>query len=401
MADHFREDRASGHTGLLVAGLALGAAAMYLADPEAGRRRRARLRDRYAHASHLLQRGADIVLRDASHRAAGTAAALRGWIDARNAGIDDVVLEERLRSALGRATAHSHALKARVVGGNVTLTGDAFAREAPRIVACVERTRGVSSVDNRLRLHETTENFPTLLGHGHRGGARFEPLQENWSPAWRSLAGAIGAGLALAGWIRGGLHGLALGTTGAGMFARAVTNRDLRALVGIDQARRGVVVRKTVHIDAPVEEVYRHWTIESFPGWMSHVRSVKPLGDGRHHWVVDGPAGVAIEWDSEITHAVENRELEWRAVPGSMLDNAGRVHFTPEAGGTRVQVTLCYLPVGGLFGHAIARALGADPKSRMDDDLMRFKGLIETGNPAHDSAGRRSRPAWLSSDARH
>ena len=401
MADHFPEDRESGPAGLLLAGLGLGALVMYLADPDSGRRRRARLRDQYTRASHQLQHGADVVLRDASKRAAGTAAAMRGWIDDRNGAIDDVVVEERVRSALGRATAHPHAVQARVAGGHLTLEGDALAGDAARIAACVAKVRGVQAVDNRLRVHEASESFPTLLGAGHRGGTRTELMQESWSPAWRSLAGAIGAGLTVAGWIRGGVHGLALGTTGAGMFARAVTNRDLRTLVGVGGANRGVVVQKSLHIAAPVDEVYRHWTIENFPNWMSHVRSVRALGEGRYHWVVDGPAKVSVEWDSEITHAVENRELEWRAVPGSSVDNAGRVHFGPEGNGTRVQVTICYMPIGGLVGHAIARALGADPGSRMDDDLMRFKGLIETGNPAHDAAARHPPGSWPFSGARH
>jgi uncharacterized membrane protein len=30
-------------------------------------------------------------------------------------------------------------------------------------------------------------------------------------------------------------------------------------------------------------------------------------------------------------------------------------------------------------GHAVARLLGADPKRELDDDLLRFKSLLETG----------------------
>lgn len=60
----------------------------------------------------------------------------------------------------------------------------------------------------------------------------------------------------------------------------------------------------------------------------------------------------------------------------------------PHSGG-RGLVTLCYVPPGGVIGHAVARALGSDPKSRMDDDLMRFKTMIEGGSPPHDAAARR------------
>jgi uncharacterized membrane protein len=342
------------------------------------------------------------VLRDASHRASGAMAAVRGWVETRNESADDVVLLERVRSALGRATSHPHAVEVQAVGSHVTLSGDALAAETGRIVACVGKVRGVKSVENRLRVHDSSENFPSLQRGARRRGARMELMQDNWSPAWRSLAGAIGAGLTLAGWIRGGLNGLVLGTTGAGIMARAVTNRDFGTLVGVGSSGRGVVVQKAIYVDAPVDEVYQHWTIENFPNWMSHVSDVRPLGGGNwHHWIVEGPAKVPIEWNSEITHVVPNQVLEWRSVPGSTVDNAGRVYFSPEGDGTRVQVTICYMPPGGVIGHAVARALGSDPKSRMDDDLMRFKRLIETGQPPRDAATQRSPRLWPFSSARH
>ncbi|HEX5633550.1 MAG TPA: SRPBCC family protein, partial [Gemmatimonadales bacterium] len=122
----------------------------------------------------------------------------------------------------------------------------------------------------------------------------------------------------------------------------------------------------------------------------------------RHHWVVDGPAHVPVEWDSEITERIEGEMMAWRSTAGSRVDNAGRVRFKPEGYGTRVEVTLCYMPVGGVIGHAVARALGSDPRSRMDDDLMRFKTLIEGGGVPHDAAVRRGGAGdWSGSVVRH
>ena len=400
MADFLSDDESSGNGKLLLAALGLGALAMYLGDPRSGRRRRARLTNQYRRTARLVQKGAEIVRRDATQRASGTISSVRGWIDERGEDLDDAVLQERVRAALGRATPHRRAIQVQVAGNQVTLHGDALAHEADRIIACARRVRGVRGVQSMLRLHDSSENFPTL----QRGGphASFEAPQDNWSPAWRSLAGAIGAGLTLAGWIRGGAHGIAMGTAGAGMFARAIANRDLKTLVGVGDANRGVVVRKAIHIDAPVSEVYRNWTIENFPLWMSHVREVRPLGGNRHHWVVEGPARMPIEWDSEITSAVGDREMEWRALPGSTVDNAGRVRFVPEGDGTQVEVTLCYMPPGGVVGHAVAKALGGDPRSRMDDDLMRFKSLIETGRPPHDAGARKGTSRmWPFSAVRH
>ena len=45
-------------------------------------------------------------------------------------------------------------------------------------------------------------------------------------------------------------------------------------------------------------------------------------------------------------------------------------------------------PMSPTFGHAVATMFGADPKSEMDDDLMRMKSFIETGHQPHDAAER-------------
>ena len=141
-----------------------------------------------------------------------------------------------------------------------------------------------------------------------------------------------------------------------------------------------------------MSRVFEYWAnFENFPQWMSHVRSVRDEGNNRYHWMVDGPAGVPVEWHSELCDVIEDRQMGWRSIPGSMVDHSGRVRFEDDgAGGTRVQVDLCYVPIAGAVGHALAKVFGADPKSEMDADLMRLKTRIETGNPPHDSAVRRS-----------
>jgi hypothetical protein len=58
---------------------------------------------------------------------------------------------------------------------------------------------------------------------------------------------------------------------------------------------------------------------------------------------------------------------------------------------TVVDVRLSYYPPAGAVGHAIASLFGADPKSEMDDDLMRMKSFIETGHQPHDAADRKMR----------
>jgi uncharacterized membrane protein len=298
--------------------LGLGAAAMYLMDPQAGRKRRADIRNQLESATRKVQHGADVVVRDASNRTHG------------------LIVETR------------NALAARKEQAAVALQG------------------------------------PTL---GHVVQSSFASWnRDNWSPAQRALAASIATGMFAWGYLRGGVKGFAMCTLGGVLFARASANENIATIV----KGRGILVEKTINVDAALEQVFAYWrNLENLPQWMSHVREVRYLGGDRFHWVVDGPAGVPVEWDSELLNVVENREMTWRSVEGSQVQHTGRVRFDEEGDGTRIHIQLRYMPPGGVIGHAVARAFGVDPKSEMDDDLMRMKGAIESGRPPHDAAAQR------------
>ena len=85
------------------------------------------------------------------------------------------------------------------------------------------------------------------------------------------------------------------------------------------------------------------------------------------------------------------RRLAWRSLPGGDVDHEGQVDFEPaEEGGTRLHVRLSYHPPIGRIGHAIASLFKKDPKHALDDDLLRFKSLIEEGKAtAHGAQVRR------------
>ena len=40
---------------------------------------------------------------------------------------------------------------------------------------------------------------------------------------------------------------------------------------------------------------------------------------------------------------------------------------------------MSYSPPAGVFGHALAWLFGSDPKTEMDEDLVRLKSLLEIG----------------------
>ncbi|HET9533325.1 MAG TPA: SRPBCC family protein, partial [Blastocatellia bacterium] len=159
--------------------------------------------------------------------------------------------------------------------------------------------------------------------------------------------------------------------------------------------RRAVDIQKTININAPVEEVFKFWeNYENFPRFMSNVREVIDKGDGRSHWVVAGPAGVPVEWDAVVTKRVPNEVFAWKTVPGSVVANAGMVIFRRnDDGTTTVDIKLSYNPPAGAVGHAVATLFGSDPKTEMDQDLMRMKTMIETGVAPRDSAQPSAREA--------
>jgi uncharacterized membrane protein len=371
----------------LLMGGALGALAMYFLDPHEGRRRRARTRDKVVHAGKRLNDAGRVTARDTVHRACGVLASARKLFQHEE--VADDVLAGRVRAELGRVVSHPHSVEVAVDRGHITLTGPILSEEVRPLLRCVRHVPGVKAVSDRLTVYEDAEaqHVSSLQGGQPRQGARFELLQENWSPAARLAAGTVGAGLLAASFrARAGMRAL-LGVTGSALLARAATNQTLRAMLGIGDPSHGIVVQKTINVDAPVEEVFSFWTdYQNFPRFMHNVREVQ-VRDDVSHWVVAGPAGVPVQWNARLVEVEPSRLLRWRSLFGSAVKHEGCVRFEQNgAGGTRVTVRLRYVPPGGTFGHAVATVFGADPKSEMDADLMRMKSMIETGRPPHDAA---------------
>src|SRR5690349_24945818 len=78
---------------------AIGALAMYFLDPQAGRRRRARTRDKMDRAARRLRDAYDVTLRDTQHRVAGVKAISRRLLR-REGEVDDARLTGRVRAVL-------------------------------------------------------------------------------------------------------------------------------------------------------------------------------------------------------------------------------------------------------------------------------------------------------------
>jgi uncharacterized membrane protein len=223
----------------------------------------------------------------------------------------------------------------------------------------------------------------------------------------RLISGFAAAAVAAVGLRRRRLRPLLL-PLAANLLSRAVTGRcAVNRALGRNTARRGRVspvasvrrgegikVEKSVTVNRPVQEVYTFWrNFENLPRFMDHLESVTVIDETRSHWVAKAPAGAKVEWDAAIHNEIENELIAWRSLPGSDVSNAGSVHFTPVGDGnqTEVLVVLSYEPPAGKLGAAVARLLGEEPSRQVEDDLRRFKQVMEgaevAGNSRHP-AGR-------------
>jgi uncharacterized membrane protein len=258
------------------------------------------------------------------------------------------------------------------------------------IMASADYNFGGLSSFARQRTHATHREFRDDRDQG----ANVE-FQE------RILSSIGGALLAAYGLSSGKKGSLLLAGLGGALLHRGMTGRCyLYNALGINTAkpqaatvipaRHGERVEKSVTIMREPAELYSFWReLENLPRIMTHVKSVEAVDRVRSHWVADGPLGKPVEWDAEIFNDVENELIAWRSVPGSAVDTAGSVRFQPLGGaGTVVTVNLKYDPPAGKVGAWVASLLGRDPERMIEDDLNRFKALMEAG----DGAGSSTRP---------
>ena len=353
----------------LLGGLGIGAGLMYLLDPERGRRRRASARGKAA--SVLGAGGAALgrASRDLAHRSRGLAAEAGARLH--HEPVDNRVLEDRVRSKMGRFVSHSHAIEVLADDGEITLAGEILDSEVAGLLAAVRSVRGVRKVDDQLRVHESAGSVSSLQGEPRKRNRTLPP----WTPAKRLLATSAGGALAFAGFhYRREPLGLALGTVGIGLIARGMAASGTQTLD----------IHKTILVGAPIEDVFGYWAeFENFPRFMAKVVDVERTGSNCWHWVVRGPAGTQLEWDACLSVFEPERVLAWKSLPGAALGNSGSVHFTPTGEmETRVDIQVSIHPPAGALGsigHAIAALLGRDPETEMDEDLARFKALMEEG----------------------
>lgn len=360
-------------------GAVLGAGIAYLLDPEHGRRRRARLLDQaistWNKSDHLFE----TAQRDAGQRAQGLIAEAQAMMS--SGPVPDGVLVQRVKSRLGRFASHPRALEINAQNGKIFVSGPILQQEVETVLNAIQSTRGVTEVEPSLEVHETPENVPSLQGGAPPQGELPDFMQESWAPSSRMLGGIAGGGLILMSRRMGGLLGFGALLGGLGLLARSITNMEIAKIVGLAGEEDVIKVRKAINIDASPDEVFRLWANpENYPRFMEHVREVRKIGDGRYHWVVDAPGGSTVEWDAVVTDYEPRKKMSWETVPGTPVPQTGFTRLDEnEDGSTRLDVQLTYNPPVGLIGHTVASIAGQDPKTQLNEDLVRFQSLMEAG----------------------
>ncbi|HLO28330.1 MAG TPA: SRPBCC family protein [Anaerolineales bacterium] len=363
----------------MLVSIGLGAGLMYFFDPQHGERRRIMVRDKANRFVNDIDNSIDMAVQDARNKARGVLSEMTAKLS--DEGAPDWILEERVRSNLGRIAANTRAVTVTADGGRIILSGPVLREDQDIIVKAAVRTRGVHSVDNQLQAFDSPENIPSLQSEPV---SRQRPVsdwqQRSWSPATRLLSSVGGSLLTLYGLTRSGVAKPVLSTAGLVLTTRGLTNLDTRSFLGLGMGENGIRVNKSINIFAPIDEVYRFWrNFENFPRFMDHVKEIS-VQDDISTWKVAGPADSTYQFQSHITQDIPNELIAWETLPDSEVHSAGFVRFVENRdGSTRVSVQMSYVPPVGALGHAVAQIFGVDPRQAMHDDLMRLKSLLEEG----------------------
>jgi len=289
-------------------------------------------------------------------------------------------------------------------------------------LAAPDTVRRISGVDDS----PTSRTVVPLVGARelvHAAGLLTSRRKSAW--AWSRVVGdamdltSLGMAIAHRGgrrrWRLIGVTGAVVGITALDLLtaAQGTRTKKIGSVPAVRGARKGGSMELTASttVRKPAPEVYAFWRdLENLPTFMAHLEQVRTTGDRTSHWVASAPFGRDVEWDAEIIDEVPAEKVAWRSTGDADVPNAGMVRFVPapDGVGTEVHVVLTYDIPGGAVGKAVARYFGEEPHQQLDDDLRRFKQVLETGEVVRSDGapwGKRARrefpqrPAQPMSDA--
>ena len=160
-------------------------------------------------------------------------------------------------------------------------------------------------------------------------------------------------------------------------------------------------IKREVTVLAPPHVVYGVWhNFENLPRFMDNIEEVRAVADGRSHWKAKGPLGRPAEWDAEITMDEPDAAIGWRSIEGSgSVKTAGRVNFRPATDdATSIELTIEYEAPAGIVGEVAAKIF-ANPERQVEQDLARFKQVVEQSYQASSAEEANGAPLGSSMGA--
>jgi uncharacterized membrane protein len=187
-------------------------------------------------------------------------------------------------------------------------------------------------------------------------------------------------------------------------FNKNSSNRFLKAAVGCFLAYKGIAgkrtfsevyhsfekvaagrslnIRVSMVVNKPREEVYTMWrNLSNLPLFMKHLQKVEEQDELFSNWVMEMPGKIGtLQWHAEIVKERYGEMIAWQSLPGSSIDNAGKVGFRDSLGGqgTMVDVVLTYHAPLGRAGEQVARLFTPVFKRMLEEEIRGFKDFIET-----------------------
>ena len=216
-----------------------------------------------------------------------------------------------------------------------------------------------------------------------------ERINLNWPERYTSIV--AGVKLSLSGFKKifsSPLSSVLKIGAGGYLLNRGITGHcELYSRIGkMSKKAVNVNIRTAFTVNKPRHEVYAFWRkLDNLPLFMNHLERVDVLDSQRSHWVLKLPTGVAkVSWDAEIVLDEPGEMIGWSSLPGSIIDNAGKVRFRDslDEQGTLVDIVISYQPPAGGFGAGLAHILNPVFKNMVDNDVQNFKQFMDLENDA-------------------
>jgi uncharacterized membrane protein len=142
-------------------------------------------------------------------------------------------------------------------------------------------------------------------------------------------------------------------------------------------------IERTLTIGAPPEVLFRLWQQpETLSTVMGHAGEVTANPDGSHHWVIPGPLGQTVSFDTRIVLERPGELIRWESVPGGRVSSTGEIRFRPGPADWGTETTLHItigLPLGIPAEGPVMKLMHMAPQLLLSQALRRFKSLAETG----------------------